>query len=447
MFLSSPEFKVGLLVVVVAGLIGTMSLKVAEGPSVLSGSRRHHFVVDDAGGLVKNSAVKMAGIQVGIIEDIELINGKAKVKLLLDSDVPVSETTKVELRADGILGDKHVELIRGEPGGASLPEGSQIIDARDRGSIDRLLNEVGEITDSLSKLADTLNRATQGNGDASTPVGRIILNIETLTKDLAEVSGRNKQKINNIIDRVEAISEAVDGAVAGDGLLARLDRSMKNIEEITEKINRGDGTIGRLINDEETVDNLNKAITNVNEFLGGADDLQVSVDFHSEYLMAADSTKSYLNLRLQPGLDRYYEFGVVDDPRGYSRTVDTVVTEGGTTTDVSETKTYKDKIKFNLIFAKNFYDFTVKGGIIENAGGLGFDYYMFRRKLRFSLEIFDFEDPYLRAFARYQIVQGIYLVGGGDDLASADGQGSGFLGGGIFLTNDDLKLLASKLSF
>ena len=68
-WLGSPEFKVGFLVISVATLIGGMAMKVAEGPSMFGGKQTYFFRADSAGGLVLNSAVKMAGIKVGVIDD------------------------------------------------------------------------------------------------------------------------------------------------------------------------------------------------------------------------------------------------------------------------------------------------------------------------------------------------------------------------------------------
>lgn len=460
MIFSSPEFKVGALVVVVAALIGTMSLRVAEGPAMFAGSRTHWFEVDNAGGLVKNSAVKMAGIKVGVIEDIQLVNGKARIKLRLDGDAPITTSTFVELRADGILGDKHVELINPSTNAPALPNGEAIARAETRGSLDELVNEVSKITGSLSELAQTLNLATKGTGDDSTPVGRIVLNLEKLSKDLSEMSGKNKEKINEIIDRVHSISSNLDHFISDDSpsgfkaawqnaidSLSRIDSALKNIDEITEKVNKGEGTLGRLVNDEETVEKLNTAIDNVNEFLGGAGQMETAVDFHTEYLSDIDAAKSYLNIKIQPGLDRYYELGVVDDPKGVTYTTDRTYTENGTVTESTDVKTHRNQVKFNALFAKNFYDFTIKGGIMESSGGVGLDYHLLRRQLRLSLEVFSFSEPYVRAFARYSPIRGFYLVGGGDNILSNEDEASLFLGGGIFITNDDLKMLASKISF
>lgn len=446
--LNTPEFKVGVLVVVVAGLIGAMSLKVSEGPGMLGGSNDYNFVVDDAGGLVENSAVKMAGIKVGIIKKIELEGRRARIHLEIEDDVELTESSKIELRSDGILGDRHVEIVPGSSADPELPDGGEITNADGSGGLNQVMQEIGKITATLQELANNLNNATKGAGDEGTPVGRIIINIEKLTEDIAMITDRNKDKLNNIVDRIENLTRNIDNYV-NEETLARVENSIRNIEEVTGKLNRGEGTLGRLINDEETVEELNSAITNVNEFLGGAAKLETSIDYHSEYLGDVSMTKSYLGVRIQPGADRYYEVQVIDDPRGVQTETFTETTnESGVYGSENKVVTSQSKIKLSILFAKNFYDFTLKGGIIENSGGFGVDYYWFNRKLRLSAEFFELDDMYIRAFLRYNVFKGIYLIGGGDNLLAADDKEySSFIGAGIFITNDDLKLLASKVSF
>lgn len=442
---STPEFKVGVLVVGITSLIGIMSLKVSEGPGFLSLGKSYSFVVDNAGGLVPKSAVKMAGIKVGTIEDIELAEGgRARVKIALNRGVPFTTSSKVELRSDGILGDKHVELIPGNPGDPELESGSVITNTNDKAGLDNVMSEVGKISKNLNTLIENLNKATMGDGDSTTPIGRIIKNIERVSADLAEVSGENKEKLHDIIDRIASISRSLDAALSDENI-ARVHSTLRNIDEITAKINRGEGTVGRLINDEHTVEQLNSAIENVNNFMGGANKWETSLDFHTEAMLSESMAKSYLGFKLQPGLDRYYEVQVIDDPRGV-RQVTRTETTGSTSSDITETKTYKNKIKFSALFAKNFWDITLKGGLIENSGGFGVDYHLLNRKFRLSVEIFDFSDPYIRAFARYNFYKGIYITGGADNVLNRDKEFSTFIGAGLFITNDDLKMLASKIS-
>jgi phospholipid/cholesterol/gamma-HCH transport system substrate-binding protein len=445
-WLGSPEFKVGFLVITVSGMIAGMAMKVANGPGMLSGKKDYFFHADSAGGLVPNSAVKMAGIKVGVIEDIVLENGHAKIVVALEKSAKLTSSAHVEVKTDGILGDKHVELIPGKDEDPELPTGSELVAASGKGGMDDIMSDVSRVTKSLNELLETLNKATK-TGDDTTSIGRIVGNIEKITADLKDVTGENKDKVREILDRIKSVAQNIDTYVNADSL-AKLDHSLKNIDDITTKINKGEGTLGRLINDDQTVEELNTAITSVNNFLGGAEKMELSLDFHSEF-MTSDQNKSYLGIKIQPGLDRYYELDVISNTIGVkTQEVDTAVQDGVSST-VSYTKVYKNSFEITGLFAKNFYDFTLKGGIIENYGGVAVDYFPFGdHNLRLSTELYEFQALQWRLFARYNFFRGFYLLAGGDNLLSNDQRpAAAFVGAGLFITNDDLKMLATKFSF
>lgn len=455
---SAPEFKVGLLVLIVSGIIAGMSIKVSNDPAGLGSSKRAHFLMDDASGLVKNSNVRMAGIPVGTIQDIKLENGMARVEVVLKGDTPMTKSARVEIRPNGILGDKFVEIIGGDVRDPPLVSGDQIMVVDDRASVDRLIGEISKITKSIAQVADNIKAATEG--DKEKPLGRIVDNIERLTTDLATLSAERKDDISEIVLNLRETTDTINELVTDESpegfkaawkdalrSLKKIEASLDNVEQITGKINRGEGTIGKLVNDPETAEELNTAIAGINNLLDTSNKLQTSFDYHSNIMANTGEAKSYLNLRLQPGVDRYYEIGIVDDASGSRERLTTTSTTGGVQTTTVEERRFQDRVRFTGLFAKNFYDLTIKGGIMESSGGVGLDYYMFRRRLRFSVETFDFGNIQVRASARLNLWSGLYLTAGGEDLASKTGGSTAFVGGGLFLTNDDLKLLLTRLPF
>lgn len=454
-----PEFKVGALVVTVLSLVAVMSMQVSEDPGYLGSSKTIWFELKDAGGLLKNSSVKMAGINVGVIKDIKLRNGKAYIELRMDEEIPVTTTSRVEIRANGILGDKYIEIVTDDVEDPQLKSGSQVLNVQDSSSLNALLNSVSKITTSLEDVAEALKTAST-EGDNSTPIGRIISNIESFTTDLKDISSQNKADIEQTMASARRVLTTLDELVndeSEDGFrvawykatraMNRVETSMRNIEEITDKVNKGEGTIGRLINDDQTVVELNTAIKNVNQFVGTSSTLRTTVDFHSAYVSQVSSAKSLLKLEIQPGLDRHYELGVVDDPAGVTETTVTTVDSGSGSTTETKQETFKNKVKFTALYAKRFFNLVLKGGIIESAGGIGVDYYVYKNKIKWTTEVFDFQNTNVRSFLRWTPTRGVYLVGGGEDLANQGNGASSYVGAGIYLTNDDLKLLMTGLSF
>jgi phospholipid/cholesterol/gamma-HCH transport system substrate-binding protein len=453
--LQAAEFRVGAMVLIVSSLIAFMSMQVTNDPSYMGRSNEAWFLMPDANGLVKGSAVKSAGIPVGIIKNITLQDGQARMEISTRPDFKLFQSAAIEIRSQGILGDKFVSLYPGSPTDPPLEKNGQILTIKDSGSLDSLVTSVGDVAGSLKETAQALKEAVQGDGTRKHVLGRIVSNIEVLTADIAQMTTQNKEQIGEIVSQVNRVTKSLDDILNGDGddslkqqlkrTMARLDSAMKNIDEITEKVNKGEGTIGRLINDEETVEELNTAIGGVNGFLDTAGKMQTGLDFHSDYQTSLGVTKTTVGIKIQPGLDRYYYLGIVDDPAGVVEKTDTSLTTGGVTTDSSEVKTYKSKTKFNLLFAKNFYDFTIKGGLMENAGGVGFEYNIWADKLRFSLDALEFSNLNLRAQLQWNIWKGVYVLGGVGDALDKQSKRTSYFGAGLLLTNDDLKILMTKL--
>ncbi len=457
-FLTSVQFKVGALVIVVGGLIGYMSMQVSDDPSYLGSPKKVWFLMPNAAGLIKNSAVKTAGINVGVIKEIRLQDGQARIEITVKSDIPLTTSASVEIKSIGILGDKHVEVSPGNPSDPPLSDGAQIMSINDKGSLDSVMSQVGDIAKSLKDVAEVVKDSLSKDGTDKHVLGRIVKNIEKVTDDLKQITGENKEQIGQIVDQVHSITSTLDELINDEtdtGLkktwkktLVRLDSTMKNVDEIAAKINNGEGTIGKLINDETTVEELNTAIQGVSSLFDTAGRIQTGFDFHGDYLSNFGATKSTIGIQIQPGLDRYYYLAVINDPAGVVEREDTTVMSGGSIlSDTQTTKKQYNKTLFTALFAKNFWDWTIKGGLIESTGGFGLDYSFLRKKALLSFEAFNLEKAHLRLSARYFLSHGFYLTGGLADILDKNNRRSSYIGAGLFLTNDDLKLLLSKSPF
>ncbi len=456
-FLKTAEFKVGALVVSIGAIIAIMSLQVSDNPAFLGRTKKAWFYLPNANGLTKGSAIRTAGIPVGAIEYIVLQDGQARVDITMKSDVPLTRSSTVELRANGILGDKYIEVFPGQLSDPSLENGGQILNVKKGGSIDDVMAQVSDITGSIKQVSNQLTEALADEGTDKHILGRIVKNIEKITGDIADLTAENKEQVGDIIDQVHDISSTLNEMINDESengfkkvwnkSLVRIDKSLKNIEEITEKINKGEGTIGKLISDEKTAEDVTSAIEGISGLVDTANKVTTGVDFNGYYLNEVNAAKSTLGIYIQPGLDRYYYLGIITDPAGVVEKTNTVTTTNGSTSNVDETKTYKSKTKFTALYAKNIYDFSLKGGIIENTGGVGVDYSPDNKRIIASFEAFDFEKVQLRTSLTWKSRYGLYLLAGVSDILNNRDAQSAYAGAGIFLTNDDLKLLLTRSPF
>jgi len=455
--LGLAEFKVGALVVAISGLIAFMSMQVSDDPSYMGRSRKAWFLLPNASGLIKGSAIKSAGIPVGAIQEIQLQDGQARIDITIQASLPLTRSAQVELRSNGILGDKHIEIFPGVLGDPELESDGQILNVKDGGSMDDVLGQVGELATSLKDVAKNLQEAVSDDGTDKHILGRIVKNIEKLSGDLAQVTSENKEQIGEIVDQVHNITSTMDELVNDESekgfkktwknAMVRIDSSLKNIDEITTKINNGEGTIGKLISDEQTAEDVSSAIEGISGLVDSASKVSTGIDFNSYYLNEVGAAKTAIGVTIQPGLDRYYYLGIITDPAGVVEITDTETSGTSGSSFITETKTFHSRTKITALYGKNFFNWTLRGGLIEDKGGLGIDYRMFYDKLTASVEAFDFEKVQVRTYLNYKVFSGFYIMAGYNDAFNKRNAQSVFAGAGLFLTNDDLKLLLTSSPF
>lgn len=501
----SPEAKVGLFVLLGIVLLVYMSLRL--GGIKLGGERGYTVFVDfdTAAGLDPNAPVRVAGVEVGRVKTIALKDSKAHLELLIRPDVKIGKDFTAVLTTKGLLGEKYLELVPGQPGAPPLKDGDYITRTRSYADIDRLIRTLTEVSDDVKLITESLSHVLGGEEGEQT-VSNIVKNIEDLTFRLNRIVAKNDEQFENIMKNLDSFTRLLndEGPAITSGLrdtIRNLNDSlvrtsdnlngmindnrgnlkegienlkaaslslqqamdtvnrvtgevgpgvastMSSVSSITRKIDEGQGTIGKLVNDEALHKNINKTVEGINNYIERTENFHTFIGYRGEYLFDARDTKSYLSLRIQPRSDKYYLIEVIDDPRG-KRNEETRVTTvgGGAPTTVREVKT-SDQIKFSAQIAKRFQNLVVRGGIIESSGGAAADYYLFRDRLRVTLEAFDFSNegnPHLKAGAIWNFSRFFFLTAGYDDFISKVGLQSAYIGLGFQFQDEDLKYLLSS---
>ncbi len=444
----STETKVGLYILLISGILFWMTFKL--GGCFGIGAKRGYPVratLDTAQGLNLETPVFIAGIQIGKVEDIALEEGRASVILKIFTGYELEEDVELSVRMMGFLGAKYINIKPGTPGVPIIKPGGEITRVKIPPDIEEVIDELGLIAGDIREVSRSL-RAVIGGEEGEASLREIIDNLREASVSLKHdfpIISRNVRKVTEALENL--ISENREGLEESLAQFQRaatsLQESLDNVASITRKIDEGEGTIGRLINEEETIERLNETIKGVNEFLTTARRLRTFIDYRGEYLIEDDNLKSYLSLRLQPRVDKYYLIGVVDDPQGTTEVTDVYTRENGETY-YAHTEVTERKFKFNLEMAKRFYDLTLRGGIIESTGGVGMDYNLLRNRLILSFEAFDFgkeSNPNLQARLSLEPLKHLYRVGGANDFINSEGEPRYFFGGGIKFEDKDLKAL------
>jgi phospholipid/cholesterol/gamma-HCH transport system substrate-binding protein len=497
-----------------------------------------YAIFDDATGLGVRSRVQIAGIPIGQVDRVELDQqtSKAKVWLRVRRQFVLHRNATITKRSESILGDFLLDVGPGSPDQPVLKDGDEIrIVIRQPSmndvfqSLNKIADDIGDITGNLRKvlggaegqdnmrtLVSRLLRISEGIeriiNQSGAKLDATLANFESFSGDLAHLSETESGDIVAILQNTrDATREARDilktiGQVVGSNQqqgefkdtvkslktnLTKLDASLTNVQEITDKINKGQGTVGHLINDDKLARNLDKASTQLTNLLGTPDQLKIEINERSELMigspgggkfdpnvpnvltLARDTaynpwTKNYFGLRIIPRPDKWYGVDIVDDPRGYTRRVRTVnnASCGATTCSPNyptalDTITTERVLKFSVYIAKRYGPISGRFGILENTGGAGIKLHLANDSLTLSADAWEFANPLkdrprLKLYADYRFLNHLLLSFGADDVLNrplVDPEHSTrivsgrdfFIGAGVFFNDDDIKMLIAAI--
>ena len=483
----SPTARVGLFMLLALVVLGVFIIKIEEIPiGANRGRHRVQATFPTVAGLDAKSPVRTAGVRVGIVERIALAGDQALVTLALDPGVVLHEGASAEVTSLGMLGDKYVELYLGRLDGPLLAPGS-VLPGTSPLAFDQVLKTADDIGGDIKAVTASLRRSLGGD-EGQRRLEEILDNIRSLTADTRALVAANRDQVDATIANFRAFSETlkvelprlaeklnsladrVDGVVAENrgnfsaslenikDLSGRLRTSADNLNEITGKIARGEGSIGKLVNDEETVDNLNATLKSVESgvaslknTIGRAERWQLRLNIRSEALPGLDdnTSRSAMGLDLQTVPERFFRLEMVDSPFGRVRTSTETTTvvfpDGHRETTTTETQRTTDSATINA--QVGFYlphGITLRAGVFESRGGVGIDKSMLKDRLRLTLEAYDFnrdsDAPHLRLEGRYFLNRNVFAFAGWDDPTRSD-RSSVLFGGGISWGDEDVKYL------
>jgi phospholipid/cholesterol/gamma-HCH transport system substrate-binding protein len=482
----SQALKVGLFATIALVLLGYFVMRIEDLNPFSEPAYELEAEFESVAGLDDKATVRVAGVRVGRVDGIRLEDGKAVLRLVLETPVELRQGASASIANLGMLGDKYVQLDPGPRGAPPLPDGALLPGSAPL-SFDEALSKVSSLGDSLQDALGGLS----GESGEETPVSRLLDNLDATTREIRALVADNRAQIASSIDNFESLSgsmadslprladqmerlltqiEAVvtenrsnlrDGMENAREVTAELKESMENLTAISDKIARGEGTIGKLVNSDEThdqlvstLDSIETGVASLSDTLGRVGKLQLDLAYDGYWLEDLEESHSALSFTLDPQSDRFYYLQVVDDPRGRAdvETRETTVTNPDGSTETTTIRTVKtdDDVLFSAQFGFELGAATrFRAGILESTAGLGVDYPLFDRKLWLTLDAFNFdrEDdlaPQLRFATRFRLNEHLYLLGGLDDFLESD-RDSIFLGAGIRWSDDDLKYLIGSV--
>ena len=481
----SQALKVGVFVCVCLATLGYLIFEVDGLDFFGEPGRTVDVVFDSVAGLNAKAPVRIAGVAVGRVQSLGLEGSRARVTLLLEEPVVLTRGTSARIANAGILGDKYVELVPGPADGEPLPDGA-LLDGFTPVTFDQALARFDKLGESLQELSGDVS----SKGDLGVSIRRLLDNLEATSADIRLLVGTNRDQVSatvgnferfsatladelpalteqmkNLLQRVDSVVDENRGELKGSlsnihDLTESIQTSVENLNDISSQLRSGEGTIGKLIYDDQahdslvgTLDAVEQGVASLDETLSKVKSLELELGLEGAIYPDLDEGSAEFGLRLSSHPKRFYYVGLGDTPQGRTkvetRTLITTLPDGTVETTTIEERKSEDKFTVDAHLGYRMGDFTLRAGLIDSAAGARVDYDLFERRLQLSVEAFDFSrpddlEPHLRFTTRYRLNPNIYLLGGWDDPL-ADEYESIFVGAGIRWKDDDLKYLLGSV--
>ncbi|MBO5865557.1 MAG: MCE family protein [Bacteroidaceae bacterium] len=228
------------------------------------------------GELTNSAPVYLNGCKVGNVSAIEHnFNESDKVYLTvsIDKGLRLPEGSYAQIH-NKLMGGSTICLIMGN-GNGTIEPGSTMKGVLEAGAMGEVGNMVPQIEAMLPKVDSMLSSL---NGILSNPaINNTLNNLETLTAQLNNTSAGLNSLVNNdipkAIDKVVKLEDDLLkvssqlSEVDYKNMIATLETSLNNIQEITTALNEGNGTVGMLLKDTTLYGKLNETCEAANALL------------------------------------------------------------------------------------------------------------------------------------------------------------------------------------
>jgi len=332
--------------------------------------------------LEQGNEVRLSGVKVGEVRGLKFKDNKVEVVLWLEPQAKINSDAKIGVSATTLIGGRHIDIMPGAPEYPLLSEGS-IVEGTDPVDINEILTESKKISQGVSGVVSFINENQQSVGD-----------------------------------------------------------TLDSIKRIVENIEKGKGTVGKLLGEDELYQTASQSLKSIKETARKAEDVfakfqqvRTFLGYNGEYNFEEEKLWHRGYLRIEPAPDKYYLLGV---------------SKLGTSEDEEEAEELDEEeryeLKFDLLLARRFKEkITLRAGVIESEGGAGIDYELAKRKIRFSLEGrgSDYSDPFfLRFRLEYRIWKNCFFTAGVEDILDEPGALAGIR---LEYEDNDIKYLIGAL--
>lgn len=280
----SPRREVQVGIFVLAGVLAVLAaLFILTDPGTFRGRYNVTTVVRDAGGIRMRDPVQLTGVNIGRVSDLKLVPGGVRMSLEIEGKYTFPRDSKVRLTAKGLLGEMVADVLPGTSREVA-GQGDVLASADQDQGLSGTASDLAGTAKTVGGKADTLltranlllSQEAIGNVHASTR------EMQAMMASLAALAAEQRVQLSALSASLRRSAAGVENAATRpelaraiartDSMTARLDAATAQLQSasrsfavVAGRIERGEGTLGKLTTDDSLYTNLNSAIANLNQ--------------------------------------------------------------------------------------------------------------------------------------------------------------------------------------
>jgi phospholipid/cholesterol/gamma-HCH transport system substrate-binding protein len=375
-----------------------------------------------ATGLEPHAAVRLAGVKIGYVKEIRLDERKARVILAVWPKYQVPKGSRATLTSIGLVGERFIEISPSDQ--AEFLRPGETLEAGVSIGFDQIGGLAASIGDDLKAVSVSIRELT--GEETKQNLSAILKNLNAFTQELSDFMAANKgeletgiqsasqaakgfdQKLNEIsrnlnetISAVRSVASENEESIKSnlqklEEVLTELQESIRLLRRSLEKIDRGEGTVGKLVQDPALYDDARDTIGQVKETVEPFQKMRAAGNFRADYLSETDKFRAAISAGFYLARGGFLLGQIMDDPR-------------------------RDGFAYSAQGGMRFGALAPRAGVIESELGAGVDLLALSDRLMFSLEGFDFwrdGGPRFRLSGQFALLKYVHLVLGVDDFGS-----------------------------
>ena len=270
------EFRVGIFVIL--GIAGFFTfLFMMTDPGTFRGRYNILTRVDNAQGVRNGDPVRIKGINIGSVERAQLDGEGVLITLEIDGEWRIPAGSRVEMYSEGVLGGMVVSIVPGR--GEGFVEPMALLPGE---TSPDLLASAGDIAVDTEHILGQVRALLDDSSVVA--VGEAVAHLRDMVSDLSELTEGQAAEVRTVMESLQRSAENVEGITgaeewkatlaSADAALAVLDRTsnemartVASLNTILGRIERGEGTLGRLSTDESLYEEAEATVRTLRDLL------------------------------------------------------------------------------------------------------------------------------------------------------------------------------------